>query len=87
MNITINTTIRDRGQITLPYSMRERSDWLATNSPIQVTLADEKIIIRPPHHPSQTPWNKIWDALHLAQSFTGKNGNISSFILKDRHYH
>lgn len=87
MNITASTIVRDRGQITLPYSIRENSSWLAVNSPIQITAYLDEITIRPPQKSPPHSWDTIWDALHLAQSFKGNKGSLSDFILKDRQSH
>jgi bifunctional DNA-binding transcriptional regulator/antitoxin component of YhaV-PrlF toxin-antitoxin module len=87
MSISTQSIVRDRGQITLPQIVRRQLSWLEINSPIQIYATNQEIIIKPYLSQSTTSWQKIWDSLALAQSFIGKRGNLSQFIVSDRDNH
>ena len=82
--------IRQRGQITIPETIRGRVPWLKENSMITISQKNQsEIVIRPlgAANGNQTDWSKVWRMINLARSFKGKRGNLSSFIAKDRFSH
>ncbi|MBI2010352.1 MAG: AbrB/MazE/SpoVT family DNA-binding domain-containing protein [Candidatus Chisholmbacteria bacterium] len=89
MNYQLQTTsiVRQRGQLTIPDSIRGKVNWVAPGSVVTLaqTKADE-IIIRP-HTSSQTKinWEKLWLDIERVRSYKGKGGgNLAAFIAKDR---
>lgn len=78
--------IRDRGQLTIPDSIRKIVNWVTPMSAvsISVTKADE-IVITP--HRKQYDWDKIWENVRKARAIKGKRGNLSKFIAEDRYQH
>ena len=80
--------IRQRGQITIPESLRQSHDWLKTDSVVLLsTEGEEKLVIKPIHAEKKPDWKKIWRLINLSKSFKGKRGNLSEFIAKDRYRH
>lgn len=84
------SVIRQRGQLTLPGSFRQRLDWLREDKVVQIVLnADDKVVVTP-YLPSQnkknTDWNGIWKTVN---KFQRKDNTISlsDFIIRDRYSH
>ena len=80
--------IRDRGQLTIPDSIRALREWTSPNSVVTITndLPDE-IVIRP--HKKEFDWNKIWDGIRISRSLKGKGKTTSTvqFLENDRRSH
>lgn len=79
--------IRERGQLTIPDSIRQLIDWASPMSAVSITvIKPDEIIIRP--HQVQVDWNKIWKGIQKARSIHGK-GKMSGleFIQQDRLSH
>lgn len=79
--------IRDRGQLTIPDSIRKVVNWVNPMSAISISVVrPDEIIIRP-HHQT-IDWDKIWENIRKSRAIEGK-GNISTaeFLEKDRHSH
>lgn len=79
--------IRDRGQLTIPNSIRKNVAWATSMSAITISVvkADE-IIIKP--HQKQVDWDRIWEGIRKARAIKGKGrGSLSKFIAKDRYLH
>ena len=77
--------IRDRGQLTIPDSIRKTVDWVAPMSAITLYVNwPDEIVIRP-HHKKKVDWDKLWKQIKRVRSFKGKGqSNLSAFIAKDR---
>lgn len=84
----VSSTIRDRGQLTIPDEFREKLPWLTTGSPVRIiaTTGEIKII---PYAAKGTShdWKAMWEAITLARSFKGNGKSLSKFIIKDRQSH
>lgn len=79
--------IRDRGQLTIPDSIRALREWASPNSAVTITsdLPDE-IVIRP--HRKQYDWDKIWGLVKRSRAIKGKGkGSAAQFLEKDRRSH
>ncbi len=77
--------IRERGQITIPDTIRKVAKWANPSSVVTISLEKpDEIRIQPHQTKEAIDWNKVWDAITLARSFKGKRSNISSLIAKDR---
>lgn len=83
------TTIRQRGQLTIPGKLRKKSHWLSEGSVVAILSSfDEEIKVIPYKEKAEKiDWKQIWDKIKLARTFIGKRGNLSEFILKDRANH
>lgn len=79
--------IRERGQLTIPDSIRKIVNWITPSSVISISVVKpDEIIIRP--HQTQIDWDKIWEGIRKARAIKGKgHGNLSKFIAKDRYLH
>lgn len=79
------SVIRERGQITIPDTIRKIAKWANPSSVVTISLEKPDEIRIEPHQTKKTiDWSKVWDAITLARSFRGKRSNISSFIARDR---
>lgn len=89
--MTYVSTIRNKGQITIPDKIRNDLSWLNTGSVVHIIpLNDQSVVLRPYSHDEtqeKTNWKKIWDLIALARSFKGKKGNLAAFIARDRETH
>ena len=78
--------IRNRGQLTIPGSVRKLVNWVTPMSAVTISVVKpDEIIIKP--HQVYIDWNKIWAGIKKSRSIKGKAGNLSSFIEKDRYSH
>ena len=88
--MTYLATVRQRGQITIPDKIRNDLPWLTQGSAIHIVSIDKNTLIVKPYEKNSAKihdWKKIWDLIALSRSFTGKKGNLSSFVIKDRESH
>ena len=78
--------IRDRGQLTIPDSIRKTLDWVAPLSAIAISVdKPDEIVIRPHQHQKQIDWESLWKQIKHVRSFKGNGrGNLSGFIAEDR---
>lgn len=80
--------VRDRGQLTIPDSIRVLREWVSPQS--VVTISSERpdeIVIRP--HKKEYDWDKIWEGIRKSRAIKG-NGKTTSaveFLEKDRRSH
>ena len=83
------TTIRQRGQLTIPGKFRKNISWLSEGSVVAILSSfDEEIKVIPYREEKEKiDWTQIWDKIKLARSFKGERGNLSEFIFKDRVNH
>lgn len=78
--------IRNRGQLTIPDSIRALREWASSNSAVIITSEDpDEIVIRP--HKKEYDWDKMWKLINKSRSFKGKGGSLSKFIAEDRYSH
>ena len=79
--------IRNRGQLTIPDSIRALREWASSNSAVTITSEHpDEIVIRP--HKKEYDWDKLWKQMKRVRAFRGKgSGNLSEFIIKDRETH
>lgn len=83
------STIRQRGQLTIPDRVREKYEWIAPGLPVSINTKDPGKIVIEPYEPKKVyDWDKIWAAVKRARSIKGKNKtSLSEFIVKDRDTH
>ena len=78
--------IRDRGQITIPDSIRKLVTWIAPMSAVSISVVKpDEIVIRPHQHKKNVDWDSLWRQIKKVRAFKGKGrGNLSGFITEDR---
>lgn len=89
MDVALQTTgvLRQRGQFTIPDQVREFLEWLVPNAIISITVRKNKTMTLGPYIKDVTSavdWKNIWERIEIADSFQGKQGNLSQFIIDDR---
>ncbi len=82
--------VRGRGQLTIPDSIRGKTDWIGPGSVVTVSrVKTDEIVIRP--HvvgKNKTDWTKLWRDIKLVRSYQGTyRGSLSEFIATDRESH
>lgn len=89
-HIQATTIVRQRGQLTIPDSIRKIREWASASSVVTISTQKPDEIIIKPYAPNKTDvyWKKIWKAIETARSIKGKNkGSLSEFIAQDRLNH
>ncbi|PIS14782.1 hypothetical protein COT64_00810 [Candidatus Shapirobacteria bacterium CG09_land_8_20_14_0_10_39_12] len=87
-DLVSTTTIRQRGQLTIPKKIREKTDWLSDGAIVEILSSLQEVKIVPYKESAKViDWEAIWERIKLARRFKGKRGNLSSFIFKDRTSH
>lgn len=86
MRIQTTSIIRDRGQLTIPETIRKTVSWVSPLSPVSITVVHpDEIVIRPHRPQKDVDWDKLWKQIKRVRAFKGKGrGNLSSFIAEDR---
>ncbi|OGE31793.1 hypothetical protein A2631_01510 [Candidatus Daviesbacteria bacterium RIFCSPHIGHO2_01_FULL_44_29] len=79
--------IRDRGQLTIPDSVRKLVSWITPQSVVTISVVkSDQILITP--HQKQIDWDKIWEGIRRSRAVKGKNAISAIEILqKDRQSH
>ena len=78
--------IRDRGQLTIPDSIRKLVNWATPMSAVSITVVKpDEIVIKP--HQTNINWDKIWKGIKKSRSLKGQKGSLSNFIAEDRYSH
>ncbi len=80
--------IRNRGQLTIPESVREILPWTNPLSAVSITVTSkDEITIKP--HKNLTDWNKIWKGIEKSRQLkgTGKTVSATKFLEADRSSH
>lgn len=79
------TIIRQRGQLTIPDSFRDRLSWLRPKNVIFLeSHADNRITLAPYRSDEEVDWAGLKRKLSRVQAFRGRGGNLSDFIRRDR---
>lgn len=79
--------IRNRGQLTIPNTIRKLVNWVMPESVVTISLIkSDEIMIRP--HQKQVDWDKVWEGIRKSRAIKGKGkGSLSKFIVEDRERH
>lgn len=85
--IHTTATIRNRGQVTIPDKIREILSWVKPNSVVSIYINPQKELVFSPFKPKEIDWDDIWRRVRRSQSFKGKRGALSKFIIRDRERH
>lgn len=79
--------VRNRGQLTIPDSIRQLVSWIAPLSAVTISVrrADE-IVISP--HQKYVDWEKIWEDIKKSRAIKGRsNIRTVKFLELDRNLH
>ena len=79
--------IRDRGQLTIPDSIRDLVPWAVPSSAVSISVVEpDEIVIKP--HKRQYDWDKIWRGIKKSRAIHGKGKmSASEFLMQDRQSH
>ncbi len=79
--------IRERGQLTIPDSIRRLIGWVSPMSAVTISVVKPDEIVITPHR-VQINWDEIWEGIKQSRAIHGK-GNLSTseFLAKDRLAH
>lgn len=79
--------IRDRGQLTIPDSIRKVVAWITPMSAVTISvMKPDEIVITP--HQKQVNWDQIWENIRKSRAIKGKgNANAAEFLEQDRNSH
>ena len=85
MNQVIST-IRQRGQLTIPDRVREKYKWVAPGLPVSIDSSNpNKIVIEPYSASKKVSWDEFWEDIKRIRSHKGEyKGSLSKFIEWDR---
>jgi bifunctional DNA-binding transcriptional regulator/antitoxin component of YhaV-PrlF toxin-antitoxin module len=78
--------IRDRGQLTIPDSVREIAGWVRTSSVVSISIENPQEIIITPHQViREMDLDNLRELIKKSRAIKGK-GSISAyaFLLKER---
>lgn len=68
--------IRQRGQLTIPESIRKTVGWATPMSAVSISVVEpNEIVIKP--HMQTVDWNIIWENIRKSRAISGK-GKISA---------
>ena len=79
--------IRQRGQLTIPGSIRSQVSWVTLLSAVSISVVKpDEIIIKP--HQKGVDWDKIWVNIRKSRAIRGKyRKSAQEILLKDRVSH
>lgn len=79
--------IRERGQLTIPDSIRQLIGWVSPMSAVTISVVKpDEIVITP--HQVQVNWDEIWKGIKESRAIHGKgNTSAAEFLIKDRLSH
>ena len=79
--------IRERGQLTIPESIRRVVNWVTPLSAVSISVTKpDEIVIRP--HQININTSDIWKNIQKSRAISGKGtANAVDFLIKDRNSH
>jgi bifunctional DNA-binding transcriptional regulator/antitoxin component of YhaV-PrlF toxin-antitoxin module len=85
---TFSALIRQRGQLTIPATIRDKFDWLQDSMAVIISVVNQDTLTLKPHvQPTSFYWPKLYSEVKRVRGFRGQRGNLSQFIAKDRLSH
>ena len=78
--------VRDRGQLTIPDSIRKLVNWVTPLSAVSISvIKPDEIVIRPHGYQREVNWEMLWKQIKRVRAFKGSGrGDLSTFITEDR---
>ena len=80
--------VRNRGQLTIPDSIRKFVPWVNPMSAVTISvIKPDEIVIKP--HKNQLDWDRIWAGIKKSRALKGTGRSISAveFLTQDRKSH
>lgn len=78
--------IRERGQLTIPDSIRKMVDWINPSSAVSISVSKpDEIVIKPHRHMDKVDWNRLLRDIKKLNAYPVK-GTMSEFIAWDREH-
>lgn len=79
--------IRNRGQLTIPDSIRKIVSWVNPMSPVTISIVKpDELVIRP--HVNDVDWDRIWEGIRKSRAIHSKSKQSTvEFIEQDRSSH
>lgn len=76
--------IRERGQLTIPDSIRQMVNWITPSSAVTISvIKPDEIVIKP--HVQEVNWDQIWENIRKSRANSGKGKmSASEFLQVDR---
>lgn len=83
----VTSIIRDRGQLTIPDSIRRMVNWVTPLSAVNISvIKPDQIIITP--HQNYIDWDSIWNNIKKSRAIRGKgHTDAAGFLELDRNSH
>lgn len=83
----VTSIIRQRGQLTIPESIRKIASWTMPSNSVSISLVKpDEIVIKPKANDASK--EEIWHKIKQAQNIKGKgNESAIDFLQKDRNTH
>lgn len=79
--------VRNRGQITIPDSIRKTVSWINPMSAISISIVKPDEIVMKPHKNLEN-WDQIWEKIEASRAISGKgNESAAKFLERDRQAH
>ncbi len=79
--------VRNRGQITIPGSIRKAVGWVNPMSAVSISVVKPDEIIMKPHQ-SKLDWDQIWKNVAASRAISGRGTkSAAEFLEKDRKSH
>lgn len=80
--VQVTSIIRDRGQLTIPETVRRVVRWTSPSSVVTLSVErSNEITIKPHGEQKIIDWKAIWNNINLARSFKGRNETKSALAL------
>jgi len=82
------SVIRERGQLTIPDSIRQAVGWATPMSAVSISVVKpDEIVIKP--HQQKVDWNRLWKLIKKSRSLGIGRSTTSAaeFLEKDRRSH
>ena len=82
------SVIRERGQLTIPDSIRQAVGWVTPMSAVSISVVKpDEIVIKP--HQQKVDWNRLWKLIKKSRSLGIGRATTSAaeFLEKDRRSH
>ncbi|MEX0621835.1 MAG: hypothetical protein WD187_02495 [Candidatus Woykebacteria bacterium] len=79
--------VRNRGQITIPDSIRKTVEWVNPMSAVSISVVKPDEIVMKPHKTPEN-WDEIWKKIEASRAISGRgNESATEFLEKDRRSH
>lgn len=78
--------IRDRGQLTIPDSVRKIAHWAGISSVVSISMnRPDEIVITPHKVARETEWDKLLELINKSREFKGRGSmKAVDFIAESR---